>query len=542
LKKSALVAAILSVLVIPLLVIGLEHKEDVRQSQSIPATNPYLDKFLREYQQFLEESLVETGVPGAAVAIVMDSTVVFLKGHGVRSTETNDSVDINTVFRLGSVSKGFASVLTGIAVQDSLLHWDDGVVQYLPEFALHSKEQTNHLTIRHVLSHTTGLPYHTYTNLVESGKDLETLLGRLESVQPIAKEGEVYSYQNVAYSLIAEVLRAATGKSYDQLMQERLFTPLHMNSASVTYTGINENPNTALPHVYHRGGWTPVKITNRYYNVAPAGGVNASIADMAEWLHALLGFREDIISRNTLDEIFHPVIRTPARRYFSRWPRGKKAFYAMGWRVLQYGEDTVVYHGGSVNGYRSEIALNRTRKMGICVLTNASSGFASQTIPEFFELYGASADSIQYWKERNNNEVIVSSEADTVQYASLDIRGSGKEVNKSYYANGRPFSGFAVEDFQSPAGKFIYEISNGKLQRQVGYFVNGKLSRDFPFHDGRENGTLLMFHDNGRKYIEEEFREGIPHGTFRRWDSSGNLVEEKTFVEGTLIEQTAADK
>jgi len=402
LKKSALLAAIVSVLAIPLLVIGLEHKEDAQQSQSaVPTRNPYLENFLHDYQQFLQESLIETGVPGAAVAIIMDSTVVFLKGYGVRSTKTNDSVDINTVFRLGSVSKGFASLLTGIEVQDSILEWDDNVVQYLPEFSLHSKEQTLHLTIRHILSHTTGLPYHAYTNLVESGKDLEALLGRLESVQLIAKEGEVYSYQNVAYSLIAEILRAATGKSYEQLMQERIFTPLRMNTASVTYSGITENPNVALPHVYHRNGWTPVKITDRYYNVAPAGGVNASIADMAEWLQALLGFRENTISRKTLDEVFHPIIRTPVRRYFSHWPRGKKAFYAMGWRVLQYGSDTVIYHGGSVNGYRSEIALNQARGVGICVLTNASSGFASQTIPEFFAMYGVYADSIKFWAEDN---------------------------------------------------------------------------------------------------------------------------------------------
>jgi len=403
LKKSAVLVAILSVLAIPLLVIGLEHKEEIPQPWTAPATNPYLEKFLNDYQRFLQESLVETGVPGAAVAIVMDSTIVFLRGYGVRSTKTNDSVDINTVFRLGSVSKGFASVLTGVVAQDSLLHWDDNVVQFLPEFSLRSKEQTQHLTIRHILSHTTGLPYHTYTNLVESGKDLETLLGRLQSVQLIAKEGEVYSYQNVAYSLIAEILRSATEKSYEELIRESIFTPLHMNTATVTYDGINENPNTALPHVYHRSGWTPVKITNRYYNVAPAGGVNASIADMAEWLQALLGFREKIITRETLDAVFHPIIRTPVRRYFSHWPSGKRAFYAMGWRILQYGADTVVYHGGSVNGYRSEIALNRTRGIGICVLTNASSGFASQSIPEFFAMYGTYADSIKFWAEENQS-------------------------------------------------------------------------------------------------------------------------------------------
>ncbi|MDZ7647136.1 MAG: serine hydrolase domain-containing protein [Cytophagales bacterium] len=81
--------------------------------------------------------------------------------------EQQDSINTTTVFRLGWVSKCFASVLTGTMVSNHVIDWDDPVIKYLPEFALKSKEYTQKLTLRHVLSHTMGLPYHAFTNMIE---------------------------------------------------------------------------------------------------------------------------------------------------------------------------------------------------------------------------------------------------------------------------------------------------------------------------------------------------------------------------------------
>jgi len=117
-----------------------------------------LAQFLGEFEKAFEEGMNNKRIPGGAVAIVKDGRVVFQKGFGVKENGTSNKVDENTVFRLGSVSKGFAAILAGVAVEDGLLSWDKPVSSYLEDFKLNDPEQTNRVQIKHILSHTSGLP------------------------------------------------------------------------------------------------------------------------------------------------------------------------------------------------------------------------------------------------------------------------------------------------------------------------------------------------------------------------------------------------
>lgn len=363
--------------------------------------NPHLEHLFAEYSQRIDTLMMTSGTPGAALAVVKDSSIVYLRAMGLRSSDMIDSVNTNTVFRIASVSKCFASFLTGILVEDSLLSWDTPVVRYLPGFSLKSAEQTQRLTLRHVLSHTVGLPYHTYTNLVEEGDDLPDMLTRLKDVNMASDVGTQYSYQNVAYSLIGEVIQAATGKPYNSWMKERVFTPLNMQHASITYAELMADGNIARPHKLNHGKWVPARITNTYYNVAPAGGVNASITDMAKWMIALLGNREQVISRKTLATLFSPAIKAPSKnRNYGRMHKLSDSYYGLGWRVLYYPDDTLIYHGGFVNGYRSEVAVNVRDRIAICILANAPGELADNGIPLFFSLFKMQRDSILRWDER----------------------------------------------------------------------------------------------------------------------------------------------
>jgi beta-lactamase class C len=363
--------------------------------------NPHVENLLTDYENNIRKLMARTGNPGLAIAIVHDTTVIYMKGLGVREVGKTDSIDIHSVFRLASVSKCFAPILTGLLVQDGILSWDDPVIKYLPGFALKSKESTELLTIKHVLSHTTGLPYHTYTNLVEEGMELKEMLALLKDVNLTGKPGEIYSYQNVAYSLIAEVMKAATGKSYEQLMTERIFNPLGMKDASMTYEDILLNKNVAHPHLNWRKGWRVTSINNTYYNVAPAGGVNASISDMAQLMKGIMGSSYYFIQEKTLEEIFTPAVKAKSKnRNFRRWIEPANSYYAMGWRVLNFKRDTLLYHGGYINGYRSELAINRKNKIGICVLSNGPGNLVDNSIPYFFRLYFNQRDSILHWENQ----------------------------------------------------------------------------------------------------------------------------------------------
>jgi beta-lactamase class C len=349
---------------------------------------PNLVEVVAQFEKFVQDTMLQVNAPGAAVAVVKDDRIIYLKGFGVREIGKAEAVDIHTVFRLGSVSKGFAAVLTGVLVQDGILNWDDKIIDYCPDFSLKSTQSTQNLTIRHILSHTTGLPQHTFTDRVEAQIPFDEIVRELRNVQPISPVGKVYAYQNVAYSLIGNVVYAATGETYQTLVEQRIFEPLGMTDASLGREAFLAADNRALPHVHRASGWTVTEVKNAYYSIPPAAGINASILDMAKWLRAIMGGAPQVISQTTLRAITEPVVRTPQERRRHRWGELlNEAYYGLGWRVYDYGGKKLVYHGGWVSGYRSEIGFLQEDRIGVVVLMNFENAISSYFLPKFFELY-----------------------------------------------------------------------------------------------------------------------------------------------------------
>lgn len=354
-----------------------------------------------QYETFLLSMRELEPTPAMAVAIVKDNQVIFERAWGVRSVEDNSPVNVHSVFRLASLSKGFAPVLAGIMVEKGKLHWSDPIIQYVPDLRLSNPEYTQTLNLEHVLSHTTGLPRHAYSNLVNLGRPYRQILPMLKNVELAHPPGVFYNYQNVAYSLSGDVLEKVGGKSYSALMEEFVFRPAGMKRASVGFEAMDSLRNKALPHGPDQAGYHPVRLEPDWYTVAPAAGVNASIRDMEKWLLLLLGARPDIISGQTLDKIFTPYVSVSTRESNLRsWRKGlEAAWYALGWRVMDYRGRRIIYHGGYVNGYRTEIAFDRERKIGVVLLSSASASFIGECMPTFFDLYqetiGESGDALR---------------------------------------------------------------------------------------------------------------------------------------------------
>ncbi|GAA5522767.1 protein flp [Fodinibius salicampi] len=352
--------------------------------------------YLEQFEHNFEEGLNANLIPGAAVAIVKDGRVVLQKGFGVKEKGKGEEVDEHTVFRLGSVSKGFASVLTGVFVEEGVVSWNMPVSHYVEQFKLNNPDQTDRVQIRHLLSHTSGLPRHAYTNLVEDGLSLNRIIPRLEQVPLIAKEGEQLAYQNAAYSTIEKVLEVQTNADFNTLLDEKLFEPLAMDHSSASYDSIRSSGNTALPHVYYSRsrGHVPTSISKKYYNAVSSGGINASASDMGRWLLLLTGHYPDVISEETLEEIYDPLATINNRRFSRYWDGVNKSHYGMGWRVLDNHGQKIVYHGGYVNGYRSEIAFSPDDGVGICILINTHSSYPLTVIPDFFNHFKSNSSEV----------------------------------------------------------------------------------------------------------------------------------------------------
>jgi beta-lactamase class C len=350
-------------------------------------TQQVFDSIALSYDEYLRHAVDSFKSPGAAVAIVYKGDLILVKGYGVKKTNGSDSIDLHTAFRIGSVSKGFASVLTGILVDEGYLSWDDRIKEHMKDFRLKDTTCASQLTVRHVLSHTTGFPNHTFTDMLDNGFNYDQIKTNLANVQTVAKPGQVYSYQNVVYSLIGDVLLDATGEDYNRLLHEKIFVPLNMNEASTDFISFSNNLNSAFPHVRSGNSWRTKPKNNRYYSVSPASGINASASDMAQWLLALTGYYPQVVSQDNIHEISKAFIETPKKSaYRKNWRSLEKTSYGLGWRIFRYDQHELVYHGGFVEGFRAEIAFDPAEGVGIAVLFNSNTPVAAQCIPHFFDI------------------------------------------------------------------------------------------------------------------------------------------------------------
>lgn len=367
-----------------------EDKLIVIDEKPVLSSKDSLSLFLKHYDKFFTTNFNVSECPGAAVVIVKDSTVIYKKGFGVKEIHTKDSVDTESVFRIASLSKGVTAVLAGNMVDRGELQWDQYVKESVKDFDLKNRAQAKRLQVAHILSHTTGLYKYTYSRLIQRGVSIDKIIRSFKRKGVENREGVAYDYQNAMFSVIEKVMEKSTDKPFDELLDERLFAPGAMNTASSSYEVIKNHNNVALPHSYNHYSkkYKLDKLHENYYNVAAAGGVNASITDMGEYLKVLLGYRPDIISENRLKDIFNPVICTSDKdTYVNLWEGVTDSYYALGWRILDYKGRRIVYHGGNVNQYKTQLMVDPDHKIAICVLFNAPNPFNGPVIPTFLNYY-----------------------------------------------------------------------------------------------------------------------------------------------------------
>jgi len=315
-------------------------------------------------------------VPALAVAVVHRDQVLFADGWGVTQVGRREQVDGDTVFRLASLSKGFAATLAAQLVAEGALRWDTHAADHLPALKLGPGAAAQQLTVEEILSHRVGLPFNTFDRLLEQDEPYPLLIAKLDVVKPLCGVGDCYAYQNVAFSLIADLTFAVTGDFYSHQVERKLFHPLGMYTATFGRDALEASASWARPHVKRRGKWVPVRPKETYYRIPPAAGVNASARDMAQWMIAQLGFRPEVLPPALLEEIQRPRVQTRDQLGGSSWRRERlrDAYYALGWRVMDYEGHKLVYHAGAVQGYRAMVGLLPDQDLGVVVLWSAETG------------------------------------------------------------------------------------------------------------------------------------------------------------------------
>lgn len=337
----------------------------------------------RRIEREAEQLVARTRIPGLAMAIVQGDEVLSLRGYGVVDSKLRDPVTPDTVFRVASLSKAFAGTLSALLVREGAMDWDSPIVNQLPAFTLRDGQAAQKISVRQVLSHQVGLPYNTYDRDLEADQPYPLLASKLAEAPLTCPPGECYAYQNIAFSLVGDMVFAATGDFYAAQVEKRLFQPLGMYGATYGRDALEHSPSWARPHVRSGGTWVPVRPKENYYRVPPAAGVNASVRDMAQWLVAQMGHRPDVLPPELLAQIQSPQVRTPGEIRGGGWRRERlrDAHYGLGWRIYDYAGHRLVFHAGAVQGYRAMIGFLPDRDIGVVVLWNSESAMPTGLMP-----------------------------------------------------------------------------------------------------------------------------------------------------------------
>ncbi|MBK5197675.1 MAG: serine hydrolase [Methyloceanibacter sp.] len=338
-----------------------------------------------------QAAVANGGVPGLAIAIVYQDEVVYLGGFGVREMGKPGAVDADTVFQLASFSKPISSTVVASVVSDGLVTWDSRIADLDPAFKLHDAYPTEQVTVRDLFNHRSGLSGNAGNDLEELGFDRATILARLHYLKPTSSFRAGYAYSNFGLTEGAVAAAKPTGKSWEDVSEEKLYQPLGMSSTSSRHADFLKHANRAELHVPVDGKWTAL-VKRDPDPQSPAGGASSNARDLAQWMRLVLGNGKYEGVQLIKEEAISPT-HAPLMDRGKNPVSGAPSFYGLGWNVEFGRYGTVWGHAGAFSqGARTLVSLLPSEQLGIVVLANAfPTGVPEGLADTFFDLVFAGA-------------------------------------------------------------------------------------------------------------------------------------------------------
>jgi CubicO group peptidase (beta-lactamase class C family) len=328
---------------------------------------------LKGLDEYVTRSIAAWRIPGLAMAIVHNDSVVLAKGYGVRTLGKRDRVDENTLFAIGSASKAFTGLLVAMLVDQGKVKWDDPATKYLPGFQMYDPYATRELTVRDLLTHRSGL---TAADLMlyDPRYTRDSILYRARYVKPTYSFRAHFGYSNIMYLAAGQLTARLMGGTWDDAVRDRIFNPLGMTASNTSVTLLDRLPNVATP--YDEIDDTVRTIS--YFNLdaaGPAGSINSNVRDMAQWVRfQLAGGKvrgKPLLSAAAFDETHSPQTIVPLEGFWRISAQDAHLLtYGMGWFLHDYHGRLIVQHGGNIDGMSALVALMPEEQTGLVVLTN----------------------------------------------------------------------------------------------------------------------------------------------------------------------------
>ncbi len=341
------------------------------------------------YRKHIKSEMKEWNVPGAAILVIKDGKVIFSEGFGFRDMKNKLPVTTRTIFGIGSCSKAFTSLSIGMLIDEKIVDFDKPVREFYPALKLYDAYATEHVTVRDVLSHRTGIPRYD-TAIDPKDKTRDAAVARLKYLKPNKGIRESFQYNNFHYVLAGAIVDKTSGMSWEEFVSKRIFKPLGMNSSSLSPAKSTISPDFALPYKMDTNVLKSLpESKDEMYDVpikelpfedigvyGPAGSINSNIEDMSKWVlfHLNNGKAGDkqIITRDILSQLFLPQMLTGSPiKYEEILPSS----YGMGWAITPYRGNYLVSHDGMIEGFTAHVGFLPAKKAGLVILTNRSDNY-----------------------------------------------------------------------------------------------------------------------------------------------------------------------
>ncbi|HSH05082.1 MAG TPA: serine hydrolase domain-containing protein [Anaerolineae bacterium] len=324
-------------------------------------------------QAYIEEQMDENQIPGVSYAIVYQGEVAVSDGFGVRSLDTDEPVDADTLFHIGSTQKSMTAMLIGSLVSDGVLEWDTPVVEVYPAFSF--GDNTESVTVRHLLGMSGGIDEDD-----EGGFDLENGSGAdvvtyIAELEPIGAPDEEFSYSNLSSALVGYTAVMANGgangdmvDAYNNLLRARVLDPIGMERTTPSVSTARADANHAVSHVLD--GDSMVVADSYDFDgdpLTPSGNLKSSANEMALYILTQLNQGTapngtQIVDAEVAQEMWEPNTEIG------------EGTYALGWEVIEYEGVTVITHGGAYDNFMSVLAFIPDLEVGLVILVNTEEG------------------------------------------------------------------------------------------------------------------------------------------------------------------------
>lgn len=332
------------------------------------------DSHLRGLSHYIEKKMEEWKVPGMAICVIQNDSVLFLRGFGFRDISKKLPVTPQTLFGIASISKTFTAATVGILYDEGRLGWNTPIIEYLPDFRLYNEYATFHATPRDLLSHRTGLSPFSDLMLYVWPFERDEIYKRLRYLKPSQSFRHMYQYSNVSFVTAGIIVGKISGGTWEDFVEKKIFKPLRMDNSNFNLQ-IKNVDDFSYPYKYENGQYMKVPFRDRPAG-NPSGGINSSASEMVNWLKLHLNNgqfdNQQIISPTSNYVIQNPYILT----YYTQEKHWAPViFSAMGWDFQAYLGYHLLTKGGVIDGFSGYISFMPSEKIGIVILTNNRSAY-----------------------------------------------------------------------------------------------------------------------------------------------------------------------